>query len=107
MKASLFKAPAFWYNKAPAWLQSLSFLGWPYGFATEMRLHLKKPYRPNIPVICVGNLTVGGTGKTPVVIELVRFIQALDHNPHILLRGYGGNERYVNGVPKTQCTRHW
>ena len=89
------KAPQFWYKKPSILLQGLSFLCWPYALATEIKQRLGKSYQAKVPVICVGNLTVGGTGKTPVVIELIRLIQSMDHNPHILLRGYRGKERYV------------
>ena len=48
-----------------------------------------KTYRPNTPVISVGNLTVGGTGKTPVVDLLSRELQSRKIKPAILSRGYG------------------
>ncbi len=48
-----------------------------------------KTYRPNIPVISVGNLTVGGTGKTPVVDLLSKELQSRKIKPAILSRGYG------------------
>ena len=48
-----------------------------------------KTYRPNTPVISVGNLTVGGTGKTPVVDLLSRELLSRKIKPAILSRGYG------------------
>ena len=48
-----------------------------------------KTYRPNIPVISVGNLTVGGTGKTPVVDLLSKELQSRKIKPAIISRGYG------------------
>lgn len=49
-----------------------------------------KPWIAPIPVLCVGNLTAGGAGKTPLAIDLTRALLAIGHNPHLLSRGYGG-----------------
>lgn len=46
-------------------------------------------YRPSVPVIVVGNIFVGGTGKTPMVVELCRFLQTKGLKPGIISRGYG------------------
>lgn len=54
------------------------------------RLGLRKAARLPVPVIVVGNLTVGGTGKTPLVIHLARALAAQGERPGILCRGYGG-----------------
>jgi tetraacyldisaccharide 4'-kinase len=53
------------------------------------RLGLLKVYRPDKPVVVVGNITVGGTGKTPVVIALVEALQAAGLRPGVVSRGYG------------------
>lgn len=54
---------------------------------------LKKPVKLPIPVIVVGNLTVGGTGKTPLVIWLVNFLKSAGYKPGVISRGYSGRAR--------------
>jgi tetraacyldisaccharide 4'-kinase len=54
--------------------------------------------RPALKVISVGNLTVGGTGKTPVVLWLAQALQSRDHHVGILTRGYGGKNTGVTVV---------
>lgn len=84
--------PDFWQTRnMGSWL--LSPLGLLYSSITRWRLANRQPYRPAVPVICVGNVTLGGVGKTPLVIDLVKRLQANGHQPHILLRGYGGSNK--------------
>lgn len=87
------RPPAFWNNSPdrPGWqsylLAPLSSL---YALATARRVSAPPDIDPPCPVICVGNINVGGTGKTPVVIAL---IERLGHaGVHIVSRGYGGRE---------------
>ncbi|GLQ19717.1 tetraacyldisaccharide 4'-kinase [Algimonas porphyrae] len=61
-----------------------------YAWAGRRRRKRTEPLDPGIPVICVGNATVGGTGKTPVAIYLLRSLRRLGVNAHVLTRGYGG-----------------
>lgn len=63
----------------------------------------KKPsYRASVPVVVVGNISVGGNGKTPVVIFLVEALQALGYKVGVVSRGYGGKAQYPLTV--TQIT---
>ncbi len=68
----------------------LSPLGWLYGASVAWKARHATPYRPQARVICVGNLTVGGSGKTPVALVLARRLAAQGHRPVFLSRGYGG-----------------
>lgn len=95
-----FKAPQFWqHNGLLSWL--LAPLGLIYGWIVSLRLK-GSPKKVSVPVICVGNLTMGGTGKTPTVIALTQKFQELGHNPHILTRGYGGKFKCTLQVIPTQ-----
>lgn len=70
----------------------LAFL---YGLGVTVHRAASSPKRAPIPVICVGNLTVGGTGKTPAVKYFARELLKLDRKPAVLMRGYkeqGGDE---------------
>lgn len=91
-------APA-WWSGAPeggaptrGWLYraALTPVSWLYGAATPLRFAFARPYRAGIPVICVGNFTAGGAGKTPVSILLARMLQGMEVYPSFLSRGYGG-----------------
>lgn len=71
-------------------------LAWAYGAAAGARRHIyrrgwRASHRPPVPVLVIGNIFVGGTGKTPLVLEAVRRLRALGRSPAILTRGYGGS----------------
>ncbi|MDP1738537.1 MAG: tetraacyldisaccharide 4'-kinase [Caulobacter sp.] len=86
--------PRWWYVRhgAPRRVTRtlLRPLSWLWAAVTARRIARTVPVDAGLPVICVGNLTVGGTGKTPVVRELLRLLTARDRAAHGLSRGYGG-----------------
>lgn len=87
------RAPAFWDTGPDApdlRARLLSPLARLYAAGTARRLAQGAGYRPRVPVICVGNINVGGTGKTPLVMWLTEQLIARGRTPHVLSRGYGG-----------------
>lgn len=91
------RAPEFWSHRG-AVSRLLLPLGRVWAWATAWRIGRAVPYRASVPVICVGNLTVGGAGKTPVCLALARKLTALGLRPHVLTRGYGGEEKGPHAV---------
>jgi tetraacyldisaccharide 4'-kinase len=89
----IFKAPDFW-RQPQAWqTRLLKPVGRLYGRMVTWRATRPAQYKAPIPVICVGNFTLGGSGKTPTVHAVVRLLQQAGKKPAILLRGYGGELR--------------
>ncbi|WP_299371604.1 tetraacyldisaccharide 4'-kinase [uncultured Tateyamaria sp.] len=100
------RAPGFWTSPRGRrdWrARALSPLGALYGRATARRLASGARDRVGIPVICVGNINAGGTGKTPTVIALVERLRDAFHDPHIVSRGYGGT---LTGPVEVQPGQH-
>ncbi|MGB2000207.1 MAG: tetraacyldisaccharide 4'-kinase [Candidatus Puniceispirillaceae bacterium] len=86
----MIKTPAFWSHRGAAALALLPLtpLWW---LAGALKGATARPYRSAIPVVCVGNLTAGGTGKTPLVGWLADRLAERGWQPAILTRGYGGS----------------
>lgn len=98
------QAPRFWYRSRPNTvahaLRPLSAL---YAAGTARKLATGARARLGVPVVCVGNLAAGGTGKTPTVIALWEILAGLGATPHILSRGYGGT---LTKATRVDPTRH-
>ena len=86
---SLFcKAPKFW-TKRNFFSYLLAPIGYLYQQGSCFRQFIKKPYKIPIPVICVGNINVGGVGKTPLSIAIAEHLIEQALSPHFITRGYG------------------
>jgi len=86
------RAPDFWRQRNGAAIL-LAPLGVLYGLSVALKARFARPFDAGLPVICVGNLTAGGSGKTPVAIAIAERLRAKGHKPFFLTRGYGGSER--------------
>lgn len=84
------KAPFWWYRKKGVLASALAPLGRLYGNRAEARFTRAEPYRSRLPVICIGNFTSGGGGKTPTAIAVAALLAQMGRNPAFLTRGYGG-----------------
>ncbi|AUH32859.1 tetraacyldisaccharide 4'-kinase [Paracoccus tegillarcae] len=86
------RAPAFWFHRPLALTaRVLAPLGAIYAWATARRLASGKRDGVGVPVLCIGNLNAGGTGKTPTVIHILQALQARGVDAHVVSRGYGGS----------------
>lgn len=97
------RAPGFWDRPAGPVATLMRPLGAVYAAATARRLAKGPRARVGVPVICVGNLNAGGTGKTPTVIALAQRLQARGVAVQIVSRGYGGT---VKGPLRVDERRH-
>ncbi|WP_310621101.1 tetraacyldisaccharide 4'-kinase [Flexibacterium corallicola] len=85
------KAPAFWWKTKGSWQSAvLSPLGAVYGSVSALSMKRSPRYHSTLPVVCSGNFTVGGSGKTPFSIALFDALSKRGVKPAFLLRGYGG-----------------
>ena len=90
----MLRTPPFWYQSPGLISQCLSPASVLYDQARKLYSSRIETHEVDIPVICVGNLIAGGSGKTPVVQSLYRFIKGykIAEHPVILSRGYGGDK---------------
>lgn len=98
--------PSFWHTNTLTgrWIaRLLSPLAWLYVLAGFFRRQFTQPMRFSVPIICVGNVTVGGAGKTPTTDYIANILRHAGFRPAILSRGYGGAEA---GPVKVDLSRH-
>lgn len=99
--------PKWWYLRdrrhAPVTRTLLKPLSWLWAAVTARRIARTAPVDPGAPVISIGNLTVGGSGKTPVAREVLRLLRHARIDAHALSRGYGGR---LEGPTRVDLTIH-
>lgn len=84
--------PQFWMSRTHPAVWALRPLGALYGKLVALRRRYTVPDHMGKPVICVGNFTAGGAGKTPVTRHIANMLAAAGHAPAIISRGHGGRE---------------
>jgi tetraacyldisaccharide 4'-kinase len=90
------RAPEFWTRDDAAShfiALCLAPLGAVYGAVTAIKARSAKPFRPSAKVVCIGNLTAGGSGKTPCAIAIAEALRAKGQKVCFLTRGYGGKSQ--------------
>jgi tetraacyldisaccharide 4'-kinase len=94
------REPAFWWQPGTGLV--LSPLGGLYGLVAALRMR-RRGRRASVPVICLGNLTVGGAGKTPAALAVGHLLLAAHERVFFLTRGYGGR---LSGPVRVDPAKH-
>lgn len=98
--------PSWWYREDPGLLAAgLAPIAGLYGWVMRARFSLAKPYHSRLPVLCAGNFTAGGSGKTPLARYLCECVQNLGKQPVVLSRGYGGRLQGPHWVKADEIAR--
>ncbi|MEG9862170.1 MAG: tetraacyldisaccharide 4'-kinase [Parvularculales bacterium] len=106
------RPPRFWYpppntqKRATLPTRFLSPAASLYGLGVRLKQRFTVPARESVPVFCVGNLTVGGAGKTPVALMVAEKLRAKGESIHFLTRGYGGAIRLPTQVANIHKAHH-
>ena len=97
----MLKAPKFWYLKKDTYLSnSLYPFSLLFRLGTKLRTILSKKKNAELPIICIGNIVVGGAGKTPVSLKIGKMLCQAGYSPHFVSKGYSGIEKNNTLVQK-------
>lgn len=96
------RAPAFWQRAPSLAANLLRPAGFVYGAVAARRMR-RAGERAGVPVICVGNFTAGGAGKTPTALAIAQMLTEAGERPVFLTRGYGGR---LHGPVRVDPARH-
>ena len=93
----MLKAPKFWYYKTDSFLSnSLYPLSLMFRLGTKIRNLISLERKTKLPIICIGNIVIGGAGKTPVALKIGNMLRKAGYNPHFVSKGYGGLEKIID-----------
>jgi tetraacyldisaccharide 4'-kinase len=99
----LFGAPKFWDKDDSLAVKLLGPFSRVYEFVSSARYNSLTPEAVAIPTICVGNVVVGGAGKTPVAAAVCELLKSRMRTPHVISSGYGG---YIKNVVRVDDKIH-
>ncbi len=87
----MIRAPNFWYKRKDSFFSVLLYpASILFRIISRIYILINKTENSPIPVICIGNLVVGGAGKTPVAMKIANILKESGYKPHFLTRGYAG-----------------
>ena len=87
----MLKAPKFWYlNKDTFYSRALYPLSLLFRLGTKIRNILSIKGKSSLPIICIGNIVIGGAGKTPVALKIGKILIQSGYKPHFISKGYAG-----------------
>ena len=90
----MLKTPKFWYLKRDTYLSnSLYPFSLLFRLGTKLRNILSQKKNAELPIICIGNIVVGGAGKTPVSLNIGKMLRKAGYSPHFVSKGYAGIEK--------------
>ena len=89
------RQPRFWFTQNSFWQKNLAPLGWLYAWSVRRRLTKTKPYRSKKKVICIGNICIGGTGKTPLSLFVAQQLIKRGYKVAFLNHGYKSQQQNI------------
>lgn len=89
------KQPHFWFNQKSVLVKKLAFLGWLYGWSVRHRFAKSHAYKSTKKVICVGNICIGGTGKTPLSLFIAQQLIKRGYKVAFLNHGYKSQKQNI------------
>jgi len=90
----MLKAPKFWYLKRDSLLSNTLYpFSLLFRLGTKIKNLISIERKTKLPIICIGNIVIGGAGKTPVALKIGSMLKKAGYNPHFVSKGYGGIEK--------------